>query len=62
MYAKLPWIIHRKSLHGSFRGPEVEAGYSFGLIKSLKHKMASTLYTLGCDKLRFIEEPHVFRY
>jgi hypothetical protein len=38
------------------------ARLSKSLIKSLKHEMAFTLYTLGCDPVAVFEEPHVSRY
>jgi hypothetical protein len=55
MYAKLPRNIHREAF------PAVDtwhwvvlifgARLSKSLIKSLKHGMASTLYTLECDQV-----------
>ncbi len=45
-----------------FSGPEGSEGLSWLGVKSLKHKTASTLYTLGCEEVEVYEELHVSRY
>jgi hypothetical protein len=66
MYAKLPRNIHREALPARDTCHWVvwisEARHSKSLIKSLKHEMASTLYTLECDQVAAYKEFHVSRY
>jgi hypothetical protein len=63
MYAKLPWNIHREAFLAADRGywgADVAKGTVGKLpIKSLKHEMASTLYTLCCEQVARLEELHV---
>jgi hypothetical protein len=54
--ASLPWI-------GEGTGPNSLRGKLCKLlIKPLKHEIAFSLYTFGCDQTAFFEEPHVSRY